>query len=61
MKCPVCGAWVTVKETRSRSANTVYRRYECANEHRFVTSEAVVRVIKPKEKTHDDNNITQSC
>jgi len=54
MKCPVCGAWVTVKETRSRPANTVYRRYECANGHRFVTSEAVVRVIKPKEKTNEN-------
>jgi transcriptional regulator NrdR family protein len=50
MKCPVCNAWVLVKETRTRPANVVYRRYECANEHRFITHEAVVRTIKPKEK-----------
>jgi len=59
MKCPVCGAWVAVKETRARPANTVHRRYECANGHRFVTSEAVVRVIKPKEKTNDQDNHIQ--
>lgn len=50
MKCPVCNAWVVVKETRSRPNNIAYRRYECANEHRFVTHEQVVRLIKPKEK-----------
>jgi hypothetical protein len=28
----------------------VYRRYECANGHRFATLETVTRVIKPKAK-----------
>lgn len=50
MKCPVCNTWVNVKETRSRLHNATYRRYECANEHRFTTLEQVVRLIKPKEK-----------
>lgn len=49
MKCPVCKAWVEVKETRDRPGNIKYRRYQCANIHRFVTHEKVVRVIKPKE------------
>ena len=50
MKCPVCNTWVLVKETRARPDNITYRRYECANEHRFITLEQVVRVIKPKER-----------
>lgn len=49
MKCPTCGAWVEVKESRARPNNTRYRRYECANLHRFVTHETVVRLIKPKK------------
>jgi transcriptional regulator NrdR family protein len=48
MICPVCKAWVEVKETRQRPDNNTYRRYECANGHRFVTTEAVTRVIKAK-------------
>jgi len=50
MICPVpeCKAWVEVKETRQRPDNITYRRYECANTHRFVTTEAVTRVIKAK-------------
>jgi len=50
MICPVpeCKAWVEVKETRQRPDNNTYRRYECANGHRFVTTEAVTRVIKVK-------------
>lgn len=39
MKCPVCGAWVMVKETRTAKDNTRRRRYECANLHRFTTVE----------------------
>lgn len=50
MKCPVCNTWVLVKETRSRPDNAAYRRYECANEHRFTTLEQVVRVIQPRKK-----------
>lgn len=43
MKCPLCGAWATKLETRSRATdNTVRRRYECGNLHRFSTVERVV-------------------
>lgn len=48
MKCPVCNAWVSVKETRAKPQNTTYRRYECGNEHRFTTVEVVNKVISPK-------------
>jgi transcriptional regulator NrdR family protein len=42
MKCPVCGAWTTVKETRTRKTDgVVTRRYECGNMHRFSTEERV--------------------
>lgn len=47
MKCPVCGAWTIVKETRTGTDNTRRRRLECANTHRFTTIETVVI---PKEK-----------
>lgn len=57
MKCPVCNTWVVVKETRSRPNNITYRRYECANEHRFVTHEQVVRLTKPKEKKHEQLDV----
>jgi len=39
MKCPECGAWTSVLETRTRSTGVVVRRYVCANEHRFTTHE----------------------
>ena len=40
--CPVCGAWANVLETRHSSVkNTIRRRYECANEHRFSTVEEI--------------------
>jgi len=42
MKCPECGAWTSVLETRTRSTGVVWRRYVCANEHRFSTLEQVV-------------------
>lgn len=42
MKCPVCGTWTTVKETRTRKVDgVVTRRYECGNLHRFSTEERV--------------------
>ena len=50
MICPVCKAWVMVKETRARANNTKYRRYECANEHRFTTVESIERVIEKDKK-----------
>lgn len=39
MKCPTCDKWTVVKETRLRENNVKYRRYECANGHRFTTME----------------------
>lgn len=41
MKCPICGAWVEVKEARMRKDNSRRRRYECGNMHRFSTVERV--------------------
>ena len=42
MKCPQCGAWTQVKETRTNKVkNIVTRRYECGNMHRFSTEERV--------------------
>lgn len=42
MRCPDCGAWASVLETRSSPTLTTRRRYECANMHRFTTLETVV-------------------
>ena len=40
--CPVCSAWTSVKETRTRKTDgVVTRRYECANLHRFSTEERI--------------------
>ena len=41
MKCPQCKAWTIVKETRQRVDGSIYRRYQCANGHRFTTCETV--------------------
>lgn len=49
MKCPICGTWTEVLETRNNKNNTTRRRYECANLHRFTTTETVTR----QEKTND--------
>ncbi len=48
MKCPVCGTWTLVKETRQRLDNAKYRRYECANMHRFTTLETLAKIIVAK-------------
>lgn len=42
MKCPECGAWSSVKETRNSPNFGHIRRRECANYHRFTTAEVVV-------------------
>lgn len=42
MKCPECGTWTIVKETRISTGNSRRRRLECANEHRFTTLETIV-------------------
>ncbi len=39
MKCPICGAWSEVLETRAHADHVTRRQRECANKHRFVTME----------------------
>lgn len=50
MKCPECGVWVRVVETRSEPDGSKRRRYECANLHRFTTRETIVVIPKPTPK-----------
>lgn len=57
MKCPECGTWTIVKETRISTGNTRRRRLECANMHRFSTMETIVENktrIRQKQKTPED-------
>jgi len=42
VKCPLCNAWTELLETRKRASGLTYRRYECANLHRFTTEDGVV-------------------
>ena len=42
VKCPECGTWTIVKETRTSTDNSRRRRLECANEHRFTTLETII-------------------
>lgn len=39
MKCPTCGTWSEVLETRAHADHVTRRQRECANGHRFVTME----------------------
>lgn len=55
MICPQCKAWTRVLETRHKYDNQTYRRYECANMHRFSTMEKV----KIKEVKNEDNRDIQ--
>jgi len=57
MKCPTCGAWTLVKETRQSPTFGHTRRRECANEHRFTTQELVVpqEAIDYERRTHLEN------
>ena len=41
MRCPHCGVWTRVTETRTRGDGTRRRTYECANLHKFNTVERV--------------------
>jgi transcriptional regulator NrdR family protein len=53
MKCPECGAWTVVKETRVDENNSRRRRIECANMHRFTTLETVIATktqLRQKQK-----------
>lgn len=42
MKCPTCGTWTIVLETRISPTRNVRRRRLCANEHNYTTEEVVV-------------------
>lgn len=39
MKCPTCGAWSEVLETRAHADHVTRRQRVCANNHRFITME----------------------
>ena len=57
MKCPECGAWTLIKETRQSPTFGYTRRRECANEHRFTTQELVIpqEAIDYERRTHLEN------
>ena len=48
MKCPTCGAWTEVKETRKAPVWMVARTRECANGHRLKTFEVHAALISRK-------------
>ena len=54
MKCPECGAWTLVKETRESPTFGHTRRRECANYHKFTTQEVVV----PQEAIDEEGYYT---
>jgi transcriptional regulator NrdR family protein len=53
MKCPICGAWSLVKETRQSPTFGQTRRRECGNEHRFTTQEVII----PEEALREERRI----
>jgi transcriptional regulator NrdR family protein len=54
MKCPTCGAWTLVKQTKNSPTFGHTRRRECANEHRFTTQEVIVpqEAIDAERRNH---------
>jgi len=58
MKCPVCGAWSLVKQTKKSPTFGYTRRRECANEHRFTTQEVIIpeEALLEERRTHLENN-----
>lgn len=61
MKCPTCGAWSTVKETRDSPTFGHKRRRECANYHIFMTQEVVIpkEVLDAERKENLKRNLKQ--
>lgn len=61
MKCPTCGAWTLVKDTRESPIFGHTRRRECANEHRFTTKEVLIPEEEIKEYQREAmlNNINR--
>ena len=66
MKCPICGAWTTVLETRMKNTNQRRRTLECGNLHKFRTIECIdedsVMEAKSKleQKGKDDVHIQRT-
>jgi transcriptional regulator NrdR family protein len=59
IKCPQCGSWTEVIETRKiGKKDIVYRRRECGNGHRLVTHETFVKMIE-HDSTKSNQNPTQ--
>ena len=54
-RCPECGTWTEVLDTRMRKDGSRRRRYQCGNLHKFWTEERVVpgRSSTATEKTAD--------
>jgi transcriptional regulator NrdR family protein len=54
MKCPTCGAWTTIKESRESTIFGYTRRRECGNQHRFTTQERILPedAIKQYQRLH---------
>lgn len=47
MKCPHCGAWTAVRETRQVDrGHTLRRTRECGNGHRFQTFEVLAPIYR---------------
>jgi transcriptional regulator NrdR family protein len=61
MKCPECGAWTLIKETKESPTFGYRRRRECANYHKFTTQEIVVpqETIKQKQRENAIKNINR--
>lgn len=61
MKCPVCGAWSLVKQTKTSPTFGHVRRRECGNEHRFTTKEVAIpqEDIDEERRTNLANNRKQ--
>jgi transcriptional regulator NrdR family protein len=52
LKCPECGAWTEILETKQiRNTNTIRRRRECGNGHRLTTHETFVKMIQNEKTT----------
>jgi len=60
MICPTCNAWTRTLETREKPGHTTYRRYECANLHRFHTTESVVIVPVPVTRADRVRNLMRN-
>lgn len=52
MKCPHCGAWSDVLETRTKDDWVTKRRRRCANDHRFNTYEVLETVWQHGRHRH---------